>query len=303
MRLAIGIAAAVAMVFVSVGTSSSVRATAFPIQGTVTRVIDAATIRVRLSNRNLATVTLLGVVAPPPSNCYAASSTQNARALAVGKRVRISGDRGRIRRVGRRLVGYVTLPGNRDFAKIALLRGLGTIPPGELGFSRLPSYREAQRLAKAKRAGIWSCIDPSSEDRVTADFQRPRPEGGEVHVVVEAWSQADGEHPRGLFRVEVRSPQAPTVVSGRVVCLTVNGNRATVGGVVEQTTSPAAPVESGFRIHLTDHGDPGATRDTNRNVGYAKPVPCPIEDDDEVVIAEGEVAVFDGIAGAAGEDG
>lgn len=303
MRLAIGIAAAVAMVFVSVGTSGSVRAAASPMQGTVTQVIDAATLRVRLSNRNLATVALLGVVAAPASNCFAASSTQKARALAVGKRVRISGDRGRIKRVGRRLVGYVTLPGNRDFGEIALLRGLATVPPGELGFARLPSYREAQRAAKAERTGVWSCTDPSAEDRVTADFRRPRADGGEVHVVIDAWSQPDGEHPRGLFRVEVTHPQSPSRISGRVVCLTVDGNRATVGGVVEQTTNPATPVESGFRIHLTDHGAPGATRDTNRNVGYTKPLPCPIEDDAEIAIAEGEVAVFEGTAGAEAEDG
>lgn len=295
--------AAVALVFASISSSSGVRADASPVRGTVAKVIDAATLRVRLPNRRLATVGLLGLAAPAPTNCFAAASTQNARALALGKRVQISGDRGTIRRVGRRLVGYVTLPGKRDLGRIALLRGLATIPPGDLSFARLASYREAQRAAKAAGAGIWSCIDPAAEDRVTADFRRPRPEGGEVQVVVDAWSQPNGDHPRGLFRVEVTSSQGRVTISGRVVCLTVSGNRATVGGVVEQSTTSLAPVASGYRIHLTDHGSPGAGRDSNRNVGYAKSVPCPLEDGDEIVIAEGEVAVAEATSNAEGGDG
>lgn len=294
MRLAIGIAAAVAAVFASVGASSGVRADASPLRGTVAEVVDPATIRVRLPNRKLVTVRLLAVEGPGPRSCFTASAIQRVRALALGKRIRVSGDPGAIRRAGGRLVGYVTLPGNRDLARIALLRGLVSIPPGPVRAARLEAYRETQRVARTNRAGIWSCTDPSTEDRVTADLRRPRRGGGEVHVVVDAWSRADGEHPRGLFRMTATTPEGITTkVSGRVVCLTVSGNRATIGGVVEQSTDPAAPLEIGYRLHLTDHGEPGASLDTNANVGYAKAVPCPIEDVAEIVITEGEIVVAD----------
>lgn len=292
MRFAIGIACAGAAVFASISASSAVRTDAPPLRGTVVGVVDTATLRVRLSNRKLVPVRLLGVRAHPNS-CVADAAKAGMRRLSVGKRIRLSGDGGRIRRVEGRIVGHVTLPGNRDLGRIALLRGLVSVGLGRPRTAQLPSDREAQRLARTKLVGIWSCSDPATEDRVTADLLRPRTGGGDVRLIVDAWSRADGEHPRGLFRVTATTPEGVIKISGRVECLTVSANRATVGGVVEQTTHSGAPVDSGYRIHLTDHGTPGASRDSNFNVGHARVVPCLIRDVAEIAITEGEVTVAD----------
>jgi hypothetical protein len=56
--------------------------------------------------------------------------------------------------------------------------------------------------------------------------------------------------------------QAVVIASGPIVCLTVVGNRARVGGRVESTTFPGIPVGSEITWSLTDNGKSANADDT-----------------------------------------
>jgi hypothetical protein len=77
----------------------------------------------------------------------------------------------------------------------------------------------------------------------------------DAHVRVEAHSGPAGEDPRGHFYLE----QDPTSFGGRVTCLNVNGNTATLGGIVERNRSdlPFPAVGTTFLHHIVDNGEPG----------------------------------------------
>jgi hypothetical protein len=90
------------------------------------------------------------------------------------------------------------------------------------------------------------------------------------------------------------SPARGSDLRGRVVCLSVEGNKAMAGGVVESSNSTTYPVGSAVRIALTDNGDPGAgVRDTSTAFLGGEPT-CALEAVPELPLIDGNFVVHDG---------
>jgi hypothetical protein len=87
-------------------------------------------------------------------------------------------------------------------------------------------------------------------------------------------------------------------VSGHLTCLRVDGNRAVVSGVVEQTNSGFAPLGSGVIAMGVDNGDPGpdgAPVDTVLALPQARPLTnCPEELSAGVQLTSGDFVTHDG---------
>ncbi len=81
-----------------------------------------------------------------------------------------------------------------------------------------------------------------------------------VEVEVDAVSGPAGNDPTGTFWT--RYPTGTPEFRGRVVCLTVSGTRASVGGVIEQSNDPNNPPGTGILFAFIDKAipAPGMTR-------------------------------------------
>jgi hypothetical protein len=130
--------------------------------------------------------------------------------------------------------------------------------------------REARLQNNSARAGTW-VLRPDAVRAAGSWFLEGHSEVA-VRFTIDAISAALGQDAAGSFS---RQDWLGVEVSGRVVCLTVSGNRATVGGVVEDPTKPSGV--KGFLFFLTDNGTPGAGSDTVTEIGGAEPAKdgCP----------------------------
>jgi uncharacterized repeat protein (TIGR01451 family) len=132
-------------------------------------------------------------------------------------------------------------------------------------------------------------------DTVTGHGVRPAFQAPTVSVTidVEAASAFNGENASGTFAT--RYFRGDPDLRGRVVCLTVAGKRAMVGGVVESSNSAVTPVGSGVLFAITDNGDPGVGRDTEVSyLGVEDPNSCPLpEVSQEIALSDGNFAVHD----------
>jgi hypothetical protein len=79
----------------------------------------------------------------------------------------------------------------------------------------------------------------------------------ELKVHVNAKSGPMGGDPQGGFRFEAVDPPFDLDVGGRVTCLQVIDNRATVGGEIERSNDPRFPEGSGILLFVRDD-DEGA---------------------------------------------
>jgi Domain of unknown function DUF11 len=133
---------------------------------------------------------------------------------------------------------------------------------------------------------------PDSVHAAGSWFLEGRPEFP-VRFTIDAISAALGQDAAGSFS---QQDWLGVEVSGQVVCLTVSGNRATVGGVVEHSNSPSGA--KGFLFFLADNGPPGAGSDTATELGVAEPAKdhcpeppeaggSPLNDGDIVIIDRG----------------
>ena len=117
-----------------------------------------------------------------------------------------------------------------------------------------------------------------------------------VSVDLDAASAFDGSDAAGTFAT--RYPNGDPDLRGRVVCLTVRGNRAMVGGVVESVSGSnpgATPVGSGVLFAVTDNGEPGPGRDTQVSyLGVENPNSCAVQENAmEFALTEGNFTVHD----------
>jgi len=148
------------------GTQSTPASGAAPRQGRVVRVVDGDTIDVQTGAARVR-VRLLGVDSPEsvrpgvPAECGARSAARFLRALALHRRVRLAYDpsQGRSDRYGR-LLAYVRPKGpknSRPLLQISLLRAGWARVYVYRGrrFQRYAEFARAERLARAKRRGVW----------------------------------------------------------------------------------------------------------------------------------------------------
>jgi len=120
--------------------------------------------------------------------------------------------------------------------------------------------------------------------------------GFRVSVDVDALSDFNGEDASGTFATSY--PNGNPELRGRVVCLTVAGNRAMVGGIVESASgegSSANPPGSGVLFAITDNGEPGAGRDTEVSyIGVENANSCALQDNgQELLLTDGNFTVHD----------
>jgi Domain of unknown function DUF11 len=186
---------------------------------------------------------------------------------------------------------------------------LGTMPPGARTTATLAvrattvgPLRLSVRVSSPSRDVRLKDNSATRTTRVTdPDFvrgrgSRPTAGGGPrppVTIEVDAISGPRGDDATGTFWTKY-----PTLeLRGRVVCLMVNGNRASVGGIVEQTNFPNDnPVGSTVHFGFTDNGEPGSGRDTE--VTYLKMqdatiCPVPLQEIPEILLIEGNFTVHD----------
>jgi uncharacterized repeat protein (TIGR01451 family) len=113
---------------------------------TVTGVVTADTLEVRLASGAAQRVRIAGVRAPTAGGCFAGEATAEARRLALGKRVRLL-------REGRGV--YVTLPGGADLGRALVSGGHAQIDAWGRPFARFPAYVPVQLEAEAANLGMW----------------------------------------------------------------------------------------------------------------------------------------------------
>jgi Domain of unknown function DUF11 len=154
----------------------------------------------------------------------------------------------------------------------------------------------ASRDARPANNVVTGSARVTEPDSVRGRGVRPTAGGGPrppVTIEVDAISGPGGDDPEGTFWTKYPSFE----LRGRVACLGVSGNRASVGGIVEETTSPATnPVGSNVHFGITDNGSPGAGRDlevTYLLMQDPSSCPVPLQDFPEITLIEGDFAVRD----------
>jgi hypothetical protein len=116
--------------------------------------------------------------------------------------------------------------------------------------------------------------------------------GDPTLLFVFARSGPNGEDASGKYWLKRQLATGETVSHrGTVDCLTVEGNRADAGAIVEASSVPGTEVGSRFRIQVTDNGN----ADTNLNVIAIPPeeTECPIFNDPPEVPIDGNFVVHE----------
>lgn len=131
----------------------------------VTGVIDAGTLKVRLSDGETIIVRLIGIRSPTRrgagsrGECGAQDATARMKRLAfrhgVGRIVELSNDPMREREgESDGLLAYVGAAGV-DFGRAMIASGWAKVHPSNANFLRVSTYRRAQASAKAAKRGLW----------------------------------------------------------------------------------------------------------------------------------------------------
>jgi micrococcal nuclease len=150
------------VVLLVVLTAAAVAATAepaaehaFTVRGTVSYVVDGDTIAVRLENGRRERVRLIGIDTPERGDCLSTRATGQAKRLADGRRVVLRGDAGQDTRdrYGR-LLAYAWV-GGRDLGYQQVASGLARVYVYDRPFQRLPAYRRAEQLGRARPESVW----------------------------------------------------------------------------------------------------------------------------------------------------
>lgn len=155
--------------------------------------------------------------------------------------------------------------------------------------------RSPTRDAKPRdnAAAITTLVTPP--DSVRGRGTRPLFGGrtaGLVIVEVDAIGAPRGGEAAGTFYTRY----GPTgELRGTVVCLTVAGNRASVGGIVEQSAESAFPVGSGVLFAFTDGGPGSDTQISYLNQTDPRTCPVPLfaATAPEIAIDSGDFVVVD----------
>jgi len=133
-------------------------ATPFTKRGTVTYVVDAQTIAVRIVGGSTTRVQILGIKGPAAASCGYATATADIADLASGQLAWLVGDRAQpVHNRQGRLIAYVVLPGGLDLGLELIKRGDAEVDPAAKKFKQLHTYRKAQAKAETTSLGMWSC--------------------------------------------------------------------------------------------------------------------------------------------------
>ena len=151
--------------------------------------------------------------------------------------------------------------------------------------NRIASTAQVLRMNTVQGRGIRSTLGDAGRSVVTTEIDaRSDPTTGET---------------AGTFAIRYAaisvSPARGSDLRGRVVCLTVEGNRAMIGGVIESSNSPAIPAGWAVQFAITDNGDPGTGRDLDvAYLGRDVTPTCEPRTGDQLPLLDGNYTVVDG---------
>jgi len=124
---------------------------------------------------------------------------------------------------------------------------------------------------------VMAPVGQAAQDSVTGTgrHQGADPPYPSIQVHINAFADATGIDPRGTLISDMTNTTAEGRYEGRVTCLSVFGNQATVGIEIVNASNPAF-VGMGQLWSVVDNGQPG---DSDRIAGYplspTPPVACP----------------------------
>jgi hypothetical protein len=84
-----------------------------------------------------------------------------------------------------------------------------------------------------------------------------RGDGAAAKFHVNAKSAADGSQAQGKMFLQDKNLPMDQSFQADVTCLSVDGNSASIGGVVTRSNDPGNPEGSGVQAFVTDNGEPG----------------------------------------------
>lgn len=168
-----------AILLVSVAGATGASDGRFVLRGKVATVVDGDTLIVHLASGKRERVRLIGVDTPESGNCFAATATARARALAQGKQVVLIGDPTQATRDRyRRLLAYVWLPRGKDLGYHLVAGGFAKVYVFSRPFQRLHVYRRAQSTAIQRGRGLWQSCGPRQPPPPPPPSSPPPPPGG-----------------------------------------------------------------------------------------------------------------------------
>ena len=162
----------------------------FAVRGTVTAIVDPATLDVLLADGTGKRVELFGIGAPRAASCALAQAMTDTSSLARGRPVWLVAVQGTARRSVRGpLVAYVILPGGLDLGLELVKRGDVTVRANQHPFKQLAAYLGAQSDARASSLGVWGCAKSHAPGGPKApptapgggQGQNPSPSHGQDH--------------------------------------------------------------------------------------------------------------------------
>jgi uncharacterized repeat protein (TIGR01451 family) len=208
--------------------------------GTVTGVVAADTLDVRLASGTAQRVRIAGIRAPA-AGCFAGEATAETRRLALGKRVRLLRDGSGV---------YVTLPGGGDLGRALVAGGLAQIDAWGRPFARFPAYVPVQQRAERANAGLWGTCAADVSIALAA-APNPIATGGRLTFTVTVSNQGPLAAPR--VALELRPPAGVALVSGEAAagaCTAKNW----VGACTWASLEPGATATATFVAEVTRAG-------------------------------------------------
>ena len=223
--------------------------------GTVTGVVAADTLDVRLASGTGQRVRIAGVRAPA-AGCFAAEATAETRRLSLGKRVRLLRD-------GRGV--YVTLPGGADLGRALVAGGLAQIDAWGRPFARFPSYVPVQQRAERANAGLWGAC---AADVSVALAAAPNPVAAGSRITFTVTVSNRGPLAAPQVALELRPPAGVALVSGESTSGACTA-KDWVGACTWARLVPDATATATFVAEVTRAGTI-STRATVRLAGCAR---------------------------------
>jgi hypothetical protein len=141
--------------------------------------------------------------------------------------------------------------------------------------------------------GLGCSGDTSPAGPKTVEFVRPAGASGQLFAF-RAHQSASGQVSGYIVSRSAPDYAAPFEVEGRVTCLRVVGNRASIGGELQRTTSeilPEAPRYHGWLFYVEDNqGRPGIPDRVGEHIFVfdAPPSYCPSPAADSATVERGD---------------
>src|SRR5262249_32206189 len=130
----------------------------FAVRGTVTSIVDPATLDVLLADGTSKRVELFGIAAPRAASCARAQATSDTASPARARPVwvvAVTVAAGRRSRAP--IVAYVIVPAGLSWGLELVKRGVAAVRAKQRPSKQLAAYLGAQSDARASSLVVWSC--------------------------------------------------------------------------------------------------------------------------------------------------